>query len=93
MITHDKHLTLVVFRKFKDDGSIIALFPEELWTTAGDCGSYMHVGQHSGADYRGVIAASKPATLEEYGPLLKELTSIGYLLKIRKRFQRRKAIK
>ena len=30
-VTTDEPLTLVVFRKFKDTGDIIALFPEEEW--------------------------------------------------------------
>ena len=40
--------------------------------------SYMHVGQHSAANYRGVVAISRPATPEEVEPLASELHRIGY---------------
>lgn len=69
-------MTKVVFRKFKQGGDIIALFPEQ--TSRLMVGSYMHVGQHSNADYNGVIAATTPATESEYVDLLAELKSIGY---------------
>ena len=69
-------MTKVIFRKFKQGGDIIALFPEQVnrLTVA----SYMHVGQHSDADYFGVISATIPATESEYANLLAELKSIGY---------------
>ncbi|MCK5608450.1 hypothetical protein KAR91_41600 [Candidatus Pacearchaeota archaeon] len=75
--------TRVVFRKFKE-GDIIALFPE---LSEGGAGveSYMHVGQHSSADYNGCISMTKPAAPEEYKALAIELESIGYNLLIRKR--------
>lgn len=78
--------TEVIFRKFKDDGSLIALFPYEEWAE-GSCGSYMHVGQHGGADYNHCIKASKPAKLSEYKDLKEELQSLGYVLKVIKRKQ------
>lgn len=70
--------TTVVFRKFKSDGQIIALFPSIKATTHGaDIMSYMHVGQHGAADpfanYDTVLAKEA-----EYLPLLAELRSIGY---------------
>jgi hypothetical protein len=79
----DAYKTKVVFRRYTDT-DIIALFPEE---DAGNgwCQSYMHIGQHSAADYNGVVRATKPATHEEYDPLRRELESIGYNLTIRKR--------
>ena len=49
-MTRDNYTTDVVFRKFKD-GRIIALLPHEVCTHKGDITSYMHVGQHSSADY------------------------------------------
>lgn len=68
----------VIFRKFKDDGEIIALFPEEPGTTDPmACSSYMHVGQH-GAASEGVVDATCPAREEEYADLLAELGQIGY---------------
>lgn len=76
-----KQTTKVVFRKYPD-GSIIALFPEEKWDHRGNCTSYMHVGQHGGADYVGVIASTKPAQPGEYEDLKRELQDLGYGLRI-----------
>lgn len=76
----------VVFRKWRDNGSVIALFPEiptDLWGRY--CEAYEHVGQHGGADYYGVIQATVPATQPEYRSLADELTRIGYRLKPIKR--------
>lgn len=67
----------VVFRIFRD-GQVIALFPEESDKRTGETMSYMHIGQHGGADYHGVIQQTKPATESQYLPLLNELMSIGY---------------
>ena len=75
--------TTVVFRKWPD-GDILALFPN-MDETRGMCGSYMHIGQHGGADYSGCISATKPATKAEYADLESELSSIGYELQIKKR--------
>ena len=74
----------VIFRKWQDNGQIIAFFPDQV--NGQFIGSYMHIGQHSDAMYP---CATVPATPEEYAPLLKELVSIGYDdLVIRKRFIR-----
>ena len=79
-------ITLVVFRKWKDIGDIIALFPELPSDIHGFyCDSYEHVGQHGGADFYGVVQATKPATLKEAKSLTRELTRIGYRLKPIKR--------
>ena len=79
--------TLTIFRKFKE-GDIIALFPEIKWDRQGlFCSSYMHIGQHGSADY-GIIRITKPATPEEYSDLKAELESIGYTLKIRRKWIR-----
>jgi len=78
--------TKVVFRKFKD-GEIIALFPYEFWQDFF-VSSYMHVGQHSGAEYTGIIRTTKPANEQEYKPLFDELVNIGYDLQIIKRAAR-----
>lgn len=69
-------MTKVVFRKFKQGGDIIALFPEQVNRLM--VGSYMHLGQHSDADYDGVISKTTPAKESEYADLLAELKSIGY---------------
>jgi hypothetical protein len=81
-------VTKVVFRKFKNDGSIIALFPE-IEEYGGSISSYMHVGQHSAASYYGCVIRSTLATETEYAPLKRELESIGYSLKVIKKFTRK----
>lgn len=71
--------TIVVFRTYRDGSGTIALMPDEPFDVAGRLvTSYMHVGQHAGADYQGVISQTRPATSEECLPLLRELQSIGY---------------
>lgn len=85
--------TLVIFRKFRGgfcDAEIVALFPE-INAGHGCCESYMHVGQHGGADYSGVIAGTVPAQPEDYAPLAAELRGIGYRLKIRTRWNRKQS--
>lgn len=78
--------TITVFRKWRSTGTIIALFPAIAWDRTGtQCASYEHVGQHGGADYHGVIAATVPATEAESRPLAQELASIGYALRPAKR--------
>lgn len=79
---------LVVFRQWreKNGGDIIALFPELPADYHGRfVDSYMHVGQHGGADYYGVIQATKPVSLEDAADLIQELQRIGYRLKRIKR--------
>ena len=69
----------VIFRKFKEGGDIIALFPLELGTNdALTCQDYMHWGQHGSANYIHVIEMTTPATPGEYNDLLQELKRIGY---------------
>lgn len=78
-------MTPVIFRRWNDTKDIIALFPT-LEHSRDLIESYMHVGQHSGADYISVIQATVPALPSEYEPLLRELKRIGYTdLKVRKR--------
>lgn len=85
----DNYKTDVVFRLWPD-GQILALFPYEIETWDGKCLSYMHIGQHSSADYQGCIKATKPAKdYQQYASLKHELESIGYDLNvIRKRKSR-----
>lgn len=85
-----KTVTPVVFRKFKDNGDIIALFPSLPWgMDCAECASYMHIGQHGAAD-RWLISITKPATPGEYADLLNELVNcVGYDdLKIYRKIQR-----
>ena len=77
---------LVVFRKWRDTGDIIALFPELPSDLQGwYCDAYEHVGQHGGADFHGVIRATTPVEPEEATDLAQELTRIGYNLRPIKR--------
>ena len=79
-------VTQVVFRRWRDTGGIIALFPEISTDYLGRfCEAYEHVGQHGGADYHGVIGATKPVSTEDAAPLAHELERIGYRLKPIKR--------
>ena len=76
----------VIFRRWRDTGTLIALFPGlpadyEGWF----CDAYEHVGQHGGADYHGVIQATQPVNVEEAAPLAEELERIGYVLQPIKR--------
>ena len=73
----DSHVTLVVFRKFTN-GTIIALFPHEVCDHKGNVTSYMHVGQHGGANYKQMMGATKRPTPLEMSALFDELVSIGY---------------
>lgn len=69
--------TKVVFRKYRN-GEIIALFPQTGDRYNYEVMSYLHIGQHGGADYTGVIRQTKPANANEYADLLAELKYIGY---------------
>lgn len=82
---HNSETTKVVFRKFKN-GEIIALFPE-IDEVGGTIMSYMHVGQHGYAS-RLIVADTKLATAQEFGPLFTELESIGYRLDVKHRLTR-----
>ncbi len=76
----------VVFRRWKDSGGIVALFPAIPATIHGEyCLSYEQVGQHAAADYHAVIEHTCPAAPEEYAALADELTRIGYRLKPQRR--------
>jgi hypothetical protein len=81
----DTETTNVIFRKWnkKMDShkGIIAMFPDEDWG-AGLCLSYEHIGHHGGAVYNHVVNNSKLAKPEEYEGLKRELSEIGYKLKI-----------
>ncbi len=82
--------TLVIFRRWPETGDIIALFPELPSDYEGRlCDAYEHVGQHGGADYHGVVQATRPVTEEDANGLIAELTRIGYRLKPIKRVSQR----
>jgi hypothetical protein len=79
--------TRVIFRTWRDHPSVIALFPD--LTEGRYCTCYMHVGQHSTADYQYLLPLTRPATRAEYTPIARELTAIGYRLIIIRRRPRR----
>lgn len=81
----------VIFKLIPDDpqkGQVIAFLPDSL-AEPGCIWSYMHVGQHSEADY-GFYLACKPARPDQYAGLLEELKSIGYDPVIRQKITRKK---
>jgi len=99
----DTKETLVVFRKYKkrhlsdlykntNRPEILALFPEIIEVPSKYlCGCYEHIGQYGHADYYGcVYELTDPAAPEEYADLKKELENIGYRLKIRTKWIKRK---
>ena len=73
----------VLFRKWKKDGSIIAIFPELPGTQdATTCECYEHNGQHGAGDPAYIIQATTLAKPEEFADLKSELERIGYSLKV-----------
>lgn len=58
--------------------------PYEIADLSGNMTSYAHVGQHSAMSPE-YLRDTTPAREDEYRELLDELTSIGYILEIRKR--------
>lgn len=75
----------VIFRIFRHDGQVIALFPDQLNERTGAIGSYMHHGQH--AETAPDFGDTKAAEPHEYHFLLAELELQGYSnLRIVKRF-------
>lgn len=94
MAKHTKHArrVVVIFRRWRTGTGVIALMPFEPATADGRyCTSFEHVGQHCAADYAGVIRQSRPATAEEYAPLLRELQAAPYRYRfnVRRRATRR----
>jgi len=68
-------------------GDVIAFFPDQE-ANPGMVGAYEHIGQHGEADYYGLLKVTRPATPEEYAPLLKELKNVGYVLRVVRRLGR-----
>lgn len=80
--------TRVIFRKFRSNGEVIALFPDIPGTNSlATCSSYLHVGQHGAAsvDLSPYTGIAKP---DDYRALREELEHIGYVLEIRQRVPR-----
>lgn len=79
--TENKNIP-VIFRKDKDNGEVVAVFPTFFyygsvrWTEAW---CYTHATQHGEINYYYYLMQTKPATEDEYAPLLKELeNTVGY---------------
>lgn len=85
----DQTRVRVIFRMHA--GEVIALMPDLPADYRGNVQGYVHCGQHTAVHFQYVIAHSRPATPEEYAPLLRELTSVPYEYQfdIRRRFVRR----
>ncbi len=81
--------TKVIFRKYKEEKEIIAIFPDlnypEYCYAPPNCLSYMQIGQHSECDYLRVIEKTVSASKKEYADLYQELTDIGYNLEVIKK--------
>jgi hypothetical protein len=69
----------VVVRVWRDKCADAIALLVDIRAGAGLVQSYMHIGQHGGADYAMVVARTRPATEEEAAPLLEELERIGYV--------------
>lgn len=80
-------MTEIIFRKF-NNGEVIALMPElaNNHDSLNYCDSYMHIGQHGAASVD-LVNSTRLASEAEYTPLLRELKSIGYEVKIIKRMR------
>jgi hypothetical protein len=71
--------TKVIFRVFKKENDVLALFPEIPGTNdPHTCSSYQHIGQHGAADPNGCIQSTRPARPDEYADLKRELESAPY---------------
>lgn len=69
----------VIFRVWKDTGSVIAFFPD-LTEGRGLVQSYEHVGQHGVAAYPN---NTRPATKAEYASLKRELEGPPFRYRLR----------
>lgn len=78
----------VIFRKYKDSGDIVAIFPRQLGTNdPHTCACYEHVGQHGSCDPWHMLRLTKAAKPPEFAALKSELESIGYTLELRARMR------
>lgn len=79
--------TKVIFRKWKNNGEIIAIFPEYPGdSTPGSCCSWEFVGEHGSCDPDHVIRKTNLANILEYGTTKYYLERrYGYKLKVYRR--------
>ena len=97
MFENEEDTTRVIFRMTPRErlanGGLSNLDPEcvafllDVDAKIGYVMSYMHVGQHGEASVEWMYSRCIPATPEQYADLKAELESIGYILKIRTRWQ------
>lgn len=82
----DKTPTRVIFRTYtgRDGGDVVAILLD-VAANLGNVVCYQRIGQHGEGHYFRIMADTRPSTPEEYAPLQRELTSIGYSLVLRKR--------
>lgn len=85
MPKQDTEVVRVIFRKWRSNQGVIALFPDIAADNRGSILSYEHIGQHGGASVCLTSAYTLPAQPHEYAPLMRELQSIGYKLRVVKR--------
>lgn len=90
----DTEKTEVIFRKYKKEGDILAIFPHNVQASKGYVLCYQHTGQYSEGDYSACLDITRPAIPSEYEGLQKELeTDFGYNLQVIKRQNRNKFYK
>lgn len=78
--------TIVIFRRWKDTGNVVAIFPEIPSDNQGYmCEMFEHHGQHTGRDCRGVVGRTTPAKGPDVKALARELRGRGYRLLIRRK--------
>ena len=68
-------MTKVIFREIKEDGSIIAIFPDFKESEKSFL-SYQHIGQHGAACKEFYLKDTIPT--KDYKELLSELERVGY---------------
>lgn len=76
--------TIVIFRRWKDTGDVVAIFPEIPSDRQGYyCQMFVHHGQHGGGDCQGVVGRTTPAKGPDVRELARELRGRGYRLTVR----------
>lgn len=79
----------VVFRMTMEDPEPIAFIVDDE-ANPGCIMSYMHTGQHGEASLKFYKYNTSPATEEQYLPLLREMTALGYDIKVYKKLPAKK---
>lgn len=81
----DPYKVVIVFRKYKNGGDILALMPYEAELNY-QCECYQHLGQHGIADYSHCIEITSPAKPHEYANLKRELEQhFNYVIEVRQK--------